>query len=376
MISTPTISDSNILIVDDSFENLMVISMILASNGYGVLKASSGEEALEIAADTHPDIVLLDVMMPGLNGFDTCEQLKALPHMKDVPVMFMTALDDMESKMTAFNRGAVDYLTKPIHRPELLARIRIHLRFRQSYKALVHEHINQLRSLKEAQTFMMPNSSDFPEAHFAAYYDAKHEAGGDFYDVIPAGRDVFDYIVADVSGHDLGASLPTAALRALLRQNASLAYSPEESLNLINEHLTATLQPGQYATLVYLRVDRKNRKAFIVNAAHTPVVHCSKEIKILNPKGHPVGCFEKFTPGFCEVDIASGDQFILFSDGIIEENNGAPCSRKEGMDSLIEGIQATRNLPAEVGLKTIISGLHPSSFIASDDLLLLRVDVP
>ena len=125
-----------ILIVDDTPANLGVLVETLGEAGYQLRVAEDGEEALEQVAQTLPDIILLDVMMPGLDGFETCRRLKSRPATREIPVLFMTALTETIDKVKAFSVGAVDYLTKPIEHEEALARIRTHLALRRLQREL------------------------------------------------------------------------------------------------------------------------------------------------------------------------------------------------------------------------------------------------
>jgi len=135
-------TDATLMIVDDIPENIQVLSKFLQETGFKVLVAKSGESALKKIKLTKPDLVLLDVMMPGWNGFETCRQIKADATIADVPVIFMTALSDTDDKINGFEAGGVDYITKPIQREEALARINIHLDLHRLRKQL--EHQNQI----------------------------------------------------------------------------------------------------------------------------------------------------------------------------------------------------------------------------------------
>lgn len=125
-----------LLIVDDNPVNLSVVVDHLEAQNYRVLVALDGEEALERAAYCHPDLILLDVMMPGIDGFETCRRLKARSTTSDIPVIFMTALDDVADKVAAFNAGGVDYISKPFQLDELMARVRTHLDLRAALAGL------------------------------------------------------------------------------------------------------------------------------------------------------------------------------------------------------------------------------------------------
>jgi signal transduction histidine kinase len=130
-------SKNTILIVDDNITNLNMLSHYLAEAGFEVLVAVDGEEALQQTQYAQPDIILLDVMMPGIDGFETCRQLKTQTDTADIPVIFMTALADVEDKVKGFAVGAVDYVTKPIQGEEVIARLNTHLAIRTLQKKLI-----------------------------------------------------------------------------------------------------------------------------------------------------------------------------------------------------------------------------------------------
>ncbi len=129
-----------VLIVDDSPGNLGVLQGVLEEKGFYVLVATSGERALAGLADTPPDLILMDVNMPGLNGYETCRRLKADARWGDVPVLFLTARDDSVDKLRGFEAGGVDYITKPLDPEEVLARVRAHLQIRSLQNALAEKN--------------------------------------------------------------------------------------------------------------------------------------------------------------------------------------------------------------------------------------------
>ncbi len=124
---TVDLTGARILAVDDIPENLDVLLHTLEESGYEVLVATDGEQALKIAGEETPDVILLDVMMPGIDGYETCRRLKANPALEDVPVVFLTARDDIEGVIEGFTAGGVDYIVKPFQKEEVLVRIRTHL---------------------------------------------------------------------------------------------------------------------------------------------------------------------------------------------------------------------------------------------------------
>ncbi len=130
---------AKVLVVDDTPANLALVLEALSGSGHEVLVAENGRAALELLAHTTPDLILLDVVMPELDGFATCARLKANPAWADIPVLFMTALDEPDEKVRAFRAGALDYIPKPGHPAEVLARVDTHLRLRALQRALADE---------------------------------------------------------------------------------------------------------------------------------------------------------------------------------------------------------------------------------------------
>jgi two-component system, NtrC family, sensor kinase len=147
-----------ILVVDDNPTNIQVLFNVLSEIGYRVAIAKSGEAALQRLQSYHPDLILLDVMMPGIDGFETCERLKANADTSDIPVIFMTALCDSVDKVKGLSLGAVDYITKPVQHEEALARIRVHLKLRDAQKKVEQRTLDlsqALNELKKAQVHLV-----------------------------------------------------------------------------------------------------------------------------------------------------------------------------------------------------------------------------
>jgi len=141
-------ASDNILIVDDNPNNLQVLASILQTEGYKVRPALSGELALRTLDSQLPDLILLDVRMPGMDGYETCRQLKARTDSHDIPVLFISALYEIEDKLNAFRAGAVDYITKPFQAEEVLARVRTQMELARTRKALLATNA-QLLALME-----------------------------------------------------------------------------------------------------------------------------------------------------------------------------------------------------------------------------------
>ena len=148
--------DSNyILIVDDTPLNLKVLAATLQDSGLDIITLASGEEAIAKLQEEQPALILLDVIMPEMDGFETCRRIKMIPRARDIPIIFMTALTNVQDKTTAFQLGAVDYIVKPFQKREVLARVNVHLQLRklnQSLEQQVEQRTYELtRALEELQ---------------------------------------------------------------------------------------------------------------------------------------------------------------------------------------------------------------------------------
>lgn len=145
------LSDSTIMIVDDTPENLRLLARALSRQGYGVRAFPNGSLALKAAAREAPDLMLLDILMPNMSGFEVCRQLKQSESMRDIPVLFISALGETQDKVEAFAVGGVDYVTKPFQFEEVMARVETHLKLRRA-RLQIQESYNLLQSLEQLRT--------------------------------------------------------------------------------------------------------------------------------------------------------------------------------------------------------------------------------
>lgn len=251
-MSDPTAA--TVLIVDDTPANLSVLLQCLGDAGHHVLVAEDGEEALELMARRTPDLVLLDVMMPGIDGFETCRQLKQNPATAEVPVIFMTALTDTREKLQGFAAGAVDYITKPIQHEEALARVSTHLSLRKLQRQLREE-------LALKQRFMRIASHDLRNPLCLATFStaiARRKINDpaivtDQLNEIDSTVDHMQQIIdtfLDLSstGSDQDINV-TALLQAVVRQHQGAAAEKDQTLNLTDPPDITPVIKGSATTL-------------------------------------------------------------------------------------------------------------------------------
>jgi sigma-B regulation protein RsbU (phosphoserine phosphatase) len=364
---------SRILVVDDERLNLRMLSMALCHEGHLVDSAPDGPSALAAAVANAPDLVLLDIMMPGMDGFEVLERLRGMEGCRGIPVIFLTGMEDLESKLRGFSLGAVDYVVKPFHLEEIRARVRIHLQLQLAHRELAEEQARRLRSLGEVQRGMMVKPSDLPQAKFSVHYRPAQEAGGDIYDVLPLGHGIHGYLVADVSGHDVGTSLVATAAKALLHQFAGPVYSPEETLRLMNRALFGWLQRGRFLTASFVRLNRNTGTVRAVSAGHpAPVILEAGSGKVLplEADGDVLGAFPDARFGMAERHVHKGDRVVIYTDGLVEAGGLAPGGFDAGLEDALAGIAGC---PLEEIPGRLADKLAGSS--RADDVLVLAFEV-
>lgn len=367
-----------ILIVDDEVEfNVKPLRKILESEGFHVLEANNGFEARKIAREETPDLILLDIMMPGESGYVTCEKLKRNPKTTDIPIIFISANSDSVSKLQGFKLGANDYITKPFDHAEVIARTKVHLKLSLTTKHLLKDQMSKLSLLKQAQQDILIAPQNLPVAKFSVFYKSLHEAGGDFYDVIEFSQDIYGYFCADVSGHDLGATLATSSFKALLPQNTGLLYSPVDSLKMINSVLFNVLSEYRYLTAVYAKINRAKGVVEIANAGHTAIIYQPLDgpIEVLDTKGDILGMHDNISLDLIEFKVHRGDRIYMFTDGIIEFDGEKKITRQDGIERLTEAVDNTVSLKLDEAVNSIINYLFNDISNLDDDILLMGVDI-
>lgn len=370
-------STPQVLVIDDSLVERLMLSSILQKEGFICIAAADGPAGRRLAREYHPDIILLDVLMPGENGFATCAQLKMDPSTSPIPVLFLSSESDKQSRVSGLTGGGVDYITKPFETEEVLARLRIHLRIRQAFEAQIEQQRRELSRLKDAQQAILVRPEEIPDAKFAVHYRPLHEAGGDFYDVISLGENIHGFFSADISGHDLKAAFITSALKAVLHQNFNPLYTPLEIMMLLNGVLYSFLEEDVVLSACCARLNRRTGRFNVVTAGHPPILHLDTEgtMKSISTESDLLGAFP--TPYFesVEITVARGDRLFLFSDGLIENHQGQKVSRATGMQNLQAALLERRNLPLPDMVNQASSSICEPGRDPGDDLLLLGVEV-
>ncbi len=315
---------SRVLVVEDHPLSRRILETMLAKS-YDVISAASGQEAIDRAKREPPDLVLLDIEMPGLNGFETLEILK--PGIIDpaVPVIFLTALEDSKSRETGLEAGAVDYITKPYDKQELRIKVKNHLALYEARKEIEARNRTMAREMEMAsqlQRSLLPE--DFPKYEhvvFSALYKPVSPAGGDFYDVIELGLSRVGFAEIDVSGHGVASAMVGAMFKMAFQSFARTAGSPAELLKVINDQMFGVLPDSDFLTVFYGIIDLGNLEMIYTNAGHPrPFLfkRGSGEIQELGTGGPLVGALSGMDYEESVIQLQKGDKIFVYTDGVTE----------------------------------------------------------
>ena len=331
-LATPAVPPSTILVVDDSATNLQVLVRTLHGSGHRILAARDGATALDIARRARPDLILLDVMMPGLDGFEVCRVLKGDADTREIAVIFLSARGEVADKVSGLELGAVDYITKPIQGEEVLARVATHLSRQYLERALRQSRDRLERELASAarmQRLILPAAiPEHPRVSFAAFYETSRHAGGDYYDVLPLGSDRFGIIVADVSGHGAPAAIVMAMIRAVLHTYPAVPDDPAQVLHHINRHFRFLWDTAMYATALYVVVDVARGVLRASSAGHPLPLVIGGAGRVSQVALDTAMCLlwdELGDVPSVEHPLHAGDRVVLYTDGITDRqgSNGA-----------------------------------------------------
>ena len=264
-----------LLLVDDEPSNIQVVNSIL-KDFYKIRIATNGAKALELVkVAPPPDLILLDVMMPGMDGYEVCTALKADPHTHDIPVIFLTGKTETEDETRGFDVGAVDYIHKPFSPAVVRARVQTHLALRGIRQQLAAQLLaiqKELALARQIQLSIMPRHiPKLAGLDIAARYSPMTSVAGDFYDFIPVDDKHLGVFVADVSGHGVPAALVASMLKIALAAQTANASDPAKVLAGLNQALCGKFQ-DHYVTAAYMFVDLEKNIIRYSGAGHPPLL--------------------------------------------------------------------------------------------------------
>lgn len=320
----------SILLVDDQPANLQVLMHTLERFGCRLLVAKNGEAALDIAKKVHPDLILLDIIMPGIDGFEVCRRLKMDPDTREAPVIFLSALDETEDKVRGLQLGAVDYIAKPFQPEEVTARVKTHLmihRLSREVQMQRDELEHELQVVSQLQRNLLPKH--LPPAcdvQLAVHYETSRYAGGDYYDVVTPADGMLGILVADAEGHSAPATVLMAMTCTLFRSCTAGLDQPDMLLSYLNENL-CKINMDSYVTAVYGVYDTRSRILKIVRAGHPPPIlyrPSDKTAVELPCEGVTLMGFRPFSDvSVTQIPLQPGDHLLFYTDGVTDRINNS-----------------------------------------------------
>jgi sigma-B regulation protein RsbU (phosphoserine phosphatase) len=361
---------SRILIVDDAVLNQRLLSSILRKAGFECLVAGDGGEALRSARESRPDLLLLDVVMPGKDGYEVCAELKADELLADIPVIFLSSLDDAADKIKGLTVGAADYITKPFHGGEVLARVETQLRLLQltrTLKSLNHDLVEKQRYLDDdlqaaagIQKALIPRADlTFPGLLLSWLFVPSSAVGGDIFNAQQLDSEHVAFYILDVNGHGVPAAMVAVlAWQSLLPamglvvhpgdaghpgQTGVRVAPPVEVLRGLEQEYPYE-RFERYFTMSYLVLHLPSGRLTYSTAAHPlPILGRSDgSLLLLEEGGSIIGLgLGMFDEG--EVQLRRGDRVFLYTDGIVEYRSST--GEFFGEERLQEVLRSARSLP-------------------------------
>ena len=370
------LSESRILIVDDVRTNVDVLVEALRSD-YKLSVALNGESALRSIEKTPPDLVLLDIMMPGLDGYEVCRRLRASAATREIPVMFLSALEEVKNKAEGFEVGGNDYLVKPFEVLEVKARVRSLLKAKAYSDAVKEMLASELRIAREIQLGILPadisaaTRDSGVEVH--TVLEPAKEVGGDLFEVLRASDGRLVVVIGDVSGKGIPAALFMAVTMTLIRTLGRQFQTPEEILQRVNDALAAQNPMNMFVTIFCAVYEPGSGLLTYASAGHpTPMLVRDGQCQVV--PCHPAmvaGAFPGLEVPSHSLRLAAGDLLLFYTDGVTEAFNtvGELFGESRLLDELSRhaGQTAVQSVAGVLEAVRRHAGEHPQS----DDIAML-----
>jgi sigma-B regulation protein RsbU (phosphoserine phosphatase) len=324
---------AKILIVDDDEDILDMVDLSLTADGFDVITARNGPEALRRVKEEMPDLILLDISMPDMDGHEVMERLKGDRRTSSIPVIMLTAASDKKDKVRSFSAGADDYVVKPFDADELTARIEAVLSRTRTIRYInplistmgdwsVEEFGAHLETAVKIQQNLLPKEPPKLEGiQFGNMLESSMTVSGDLYDYIPLDQYRVGVAIADIRGKGLPAALLMVMVRTILRLVSRELESPSEVLKKINDMLQTDTDPEFFATMIYGILDTRSLTFRYANGGHcSPILanERTKSVKFLREGGLILGVFDFALFEDIEVELEEGDLLLLYTDGVTE----------------------------------------------------------
>ena len=366
-----------ILIVDDNPANVEIFAMRLAANNYEVITATDGVAGLAMAREHQPDLILLDIMMPKMDGIEVCRRLKGDSSLPFIPIVMVTAKADSKDVVAGLEAGGDEYLTKPVDHASLVARVKSMLRIKMLHDTVIEQSAQLKRQLKTAtkiQSLFWPKIPKLPAgSNIWAVSEPAAYVGGDLYDVIPLPDDSFFAYVADVSDKGVPAALIMAALSTKIRSEAQNQWEVDKLLEIVNNSTyKLTSEEGFFATIAIARYWPHSGKMHLAIGGHLkPLRIVGGDIGDLPQiNGVSLGVTPDVNYEKKEILLSPGESILFFTDGIIEAQN--KNNEFFGSERLLDSIKNVEGPPWGKQLFESIKYWQGES-PANDDLTIVEI---
>jgi sigma-B regulation protein RsbU (phosphoserine phosphatase) len=373
------LSDCRVLIVDDVKANVDILVEALRCD-YKLSVALGGEQAIAAVQRNPPDLVLLDIVMPDVDGYEICRRLRAAEATRELPIMFLSSLEDVADKARGFELGGNDYLTKPFQILEVKARVRSLLKAKSYADAVKAAAERDLRIAREIQMGLLPTSirtqTQGTGLDVHALLEPAHQVGGDLFEVLRLGPDRVLVAVGDVSGKGIPAALFMAVTMTILRSMARQGHAIEEILRLLNDELLEQNPRGMFVTLQLMVFDTAARTVTCASAGH----HAAVRIPAGQPpgfgfwsSGRVLGLLPSEPIGSNTIAVEPGDTFVLFTDGVSEAFDAD--GELFGEERLLAHLGTTAGRSADEIATGVLHAVrcHASGAKQSDDITVVSV---
>lgn len=380
------IADAPILVADDSQILRELIKSFLVREGFtNIHLVADGRQVLERLDDIQPDILILDIMMPEMDGFEVCRQIRKNPKFARLPILVQTALEDSEERLEVFQVGATDLVLKPLNGQELAARVKVHLQNVNMARAQrgIHERmIRELEAARKVQESLLPSADALAEAaeqcavRVAAYYESSSELGGDFWGLKPLGGGRLGIYTADFSGHGVAPALNTIRLHTLLMGTGIDWYNPELWMMATNTHLYRMTQTEQFATVFYGVLEPEREQLVYVSAGCPKVIigNVDGEAAFHDTSGLPAGIRSQVEHKRRAVPFGSGTFLFLYSDALLETPGpDGKCLEEEAVLSVVR--EAVKSNDPQVVIDAVRAALPviPGQGVPDDLTLVMLI---
>jgi serine phosphatase RsbU (regulator of sigma subunit) len=370
-----------ILVIDDSKLNRAVLKNTLTELNMIVTECENGSQGLEEYNSNVYDLVLVDTVMPIMDGLAFIKTVKETKSNNFIPVILMTGNDDLNSKITGLNTGADDFLQKPVNQKELIARVQSLLRLKMAHALLYKKNLiiqKEMEAARKVQQFIIPdNFSYIKYPNITGRYFPMEDIGGDFFDCYPLPNGNVGILIADVTGHGIPAALIVTMTKMIFSIYAPQYKSTSALLAKVNTEIRKMLMDNQYITAFYLIYEAEKGIIRFTNAGHSrPMLYRSAAQKVitLDTSGFFIGIIND--PQYEEkaIRINKDDRLFLFTDGITELKN---VERKEyGEDNLAHFLMNNKEVHGaqfcEMLHKVLMTYSHKNT--QTDDISYLNIE--